>query len=95
MTASNKHPEWMYKLSNEDKLIPILKHNSNKNRQEIMPSYVVNGALYLATRDFILREKSFITKETIGYKMPYEKSVDIDTMTDWDLALFYKNKNLS
>ena len=95
ITLSNKSPEWMYKLSDKEKLIPILKHNKNNNRQQIIPSYLVNGALYLASRNFLLREKSFISEETIGYKMPQEKSVDIDTMTDWDLALFYKNKILS
>jgi CMP-N-acetylneuraminic acid synthetase len=92
VTVSNKPPEWMYKLSDKDQLIPILDKSNDNNRQKIIPSYLLNGALYLVTKDFLLREKSFISKDTLGYKMSYEKSVDIDTNTDWDLALFYKKR---
>ena len=83
----------MYKLSDKDQLIPIFdKSNDNNNRQKIIPSYLLNGALYLVSKDFLLREKSFISEDTIAYKMSQEKSVDIDTSTDWDLALFYKKE---
>ena len=93
VTVSNKPPEWMYKLSDKDQLIPIFdKSNDNNNRQKIIPSYLLNGALYLVSKDFLLREKSFISEDTIAYKMSQEKSVDIDTSTDWDLALFYKKR---
>ena len=95
VTVSNKPPEWMYKLSNKDQLIPVFDNSnssSNNNRQKIIPSYLLNGALYLVSKDFLLREKSFISENTIGYKMSQEKSVDIDTNTDWDLALFYKKR---
>ncbi len=91
IVASQKCPEWMFRLS-DDKLVPILKNFNDEPRQEIMSSYFLNGALYLASRNFITRNNSLISSETIGYIMPSQRSVDIDTQEDWDLALFYKKK---
>ena len=47
------------------------------------PTYVLNGALYLASRSFLLREHSFICKDTVCYVMPPDRSVYIDTQLDW------------
>ena len=92
INLSNKPPEWMYKLSKNNELISIISHFQNQPRQGLSPSYLLNGALYLATKEFLIREKSFISHQTIGYVMSSEKSIDIDTPLDWDLALFYKKK---
>ena len=61
-------------------------------RQQLPPTYLVNGALYLASREFLLREKTFITDDTVGYIMPLERSVDIDTPLDWQFAEFLVEK---
>ena len=57
-------------------------------RQQLPPVYVLNGALYMATRAFLLREQAFIAPDTVGYVMPAERSVDIDTPLDWQCAEF-------
>ena len=88
LTPSSKHPAWMYSLSNTDYLKPLMASDSAHCRQQLPPAYVLNGALYFASRQFLFREQSFITSETIGYVMPPERSVDIDTPLDWQWAEF-------
>ena len=60
-------------------------------RQKLPPAYVLNGALYLASRPLLEQDKSFLTSHTVGYVMPPERSVDIDTLMDWHWAEFLFN----
>lgn len=48
--------------------------------------YQLNGAIYIFNRDKILCTKSFIDDNSYGYLMPAERSVDIDTKEDFELA---------
>lgn len=88
ITPSAKHPAWMYSLSDDQRLEPLLQVDGAHCRQQLPPAYVLNGALYLASRDFLLREQAFIANNTVGYVMPAERSVDIDTPLDWQWAEF-------
>jgi len=88
ISLSTKHPAWMYTLSQDQQLETLLQLDGARCRQELPPAYVLNGALYLASRDFLLREQAFIADTTVGYVMPAERSVDIDTPLDWEWAEF-------
>ena len=88
LMPSAKHPAWMYGLSQEQRLEPLLELDEIHCRQQLPPAYVLNGALYLASRVFLLRQHSFIREDTVGYVMPPERSVDIDTPFDWQWAEF-------
>lgn len=88
LSPSSKHPAWMYSLNEKRQLDKLLPDASASCRQDLAQVYVLNGALYLATRGFLLREKAFLSSETIGYVMPLERSVDIDTPLDWQWAEF-------
>ena len=85
-TPSAKHPSWMFTLGQEKHLEPFLPMDATYCRQQLPTAYVLNGALYLASRDFLLREQAFLATETLGYVMPVERSVDIDTPLDWQWA---------
>jgi CMP-N-acetylneuraminic acid synthetase len=88
LTPSAKHPAWMYSLSQDQRLEPLLQQDGVHFRQQLSPAYLLNGALYLASRAFLLREQAFIAPATLGYVMPAERSVDIDTPLDWQWAEF-------
>ena len=88
ITTSGKHPAWMYRLSQDQLLESLLQLDGAHCRQQLPPAYVLNGALYLASRAFLLREQAFIQEDTVGYVMPAERSVDIDTPLDWQWAEF-------
>jgi CMP-N,N'-diacetyllegionaminic acid synthase len=88
VTPSAKHPAWMFALSAQHQLEPLLPSVEAACRQQLRPAYVLNGALYLASREFLEREHSFITADTLGYLMPIERSVDIDSPLDWQWGEF-------
>ena len=88
LTPSAKHPAWMYSLSDDQRLEPLLQLDGVHCRQQLPPAYVLNGALYFASRAFLLREHAFISPDTVGYVMPAERSVDIDSALDWHWAVF-------
>ena len=59
--------------------------DSHRPEQSLAKVYALNGAFYLVDRGTFLREKSFIPARTIGYHMPFERSVNLDTIADWDI----------
>ena len=95
LTLSHNHPAWMYGLSQEMRLEPLLKIEEANCRQQLPPAYVLNGALYLASRSFLQSEKKLVTEETLGYVMPQERSVDIDTQLDLQWAEFLLQQQLA
>lgn len=78
------HPvEWMYRMGVGTRLQPVLDTPSPTRRQDAVPAYALNGAIYLARVDWLLEQRSFVTTQTIGYAMPAGRSPDIDTPLDW------------
>ncbi|MFA5101482.1 MAG: acylneuraminate cytidylyltransferase family protein, partial [Candidatus Omnitrophota bacterium] len=65
--------------------IPKLKR-SNKNRQELPVFYRPNGAVYATSIERLLKNGGFVCPKTVAYIMPAERSVDIDTRLDFELA---------
>jgi CMP-N-acetylneuraminic acid synthetase len=52
-----------------------------------MPTiYAANGALYWAEKNWLAANNTFVTSETTGYVMPAERSIDLDSPVDWQLA---------
>ncbi len=48
VTTTAKHPEWMFTISSQGALLPLLTGTSNVTcRQHLDPVYVLNGTLYL------------------------------------------------
>ena len=89
ITKVSKHPCWMYQYSNQGQLRPFISGCSDITRRQDLPAaYALNGALYLAKTQWLLQQGSFIGPETIGYIMPQERSVDIDTEQDIRWAEF-------
>lgn len=92
ITPSGKHPAWMFSLSEDQVMQRLLDISDHSCRQQLPPAYVLNGALYLASRSLLEREGTFLTSCTLGYVMPLERSVDIDTLLDWQWAEYLMQK---
>ena len=91
----NTPPELIYKINKKQTLEPFLKYeNTNKRRQEFSKSFQINGAMYIADKKWIEKEKKLISDETGGFEMPLERSVDIDSVMDlkWAKFLFKDSK---
>ncbi len=81
-----QHPvEWLFRLDEEQRLVPVLALGDVYQRQQSLPVYVPNGAIYVASPAQI-QGQGFWTAETRGLLMPPERSVDIDTAADLEVA---------
>lgn len=65
------------------------KHNFGIRRQEIEDLYVRNGAFFLVKSDYMQKEKKPFDEKPAMYVMPYERSINIDTMEDIEYAREY------
>ncbi len=87
VTQASEHPYWMFTMDNKGLLKNAIPENNDVSRRQDLPSlYTLNGAIYLAHRQWLFRHKTLRGPDTVGYVMPNERSVDIDTPLDWELA---------
>ena len=88
LTLSKKPSNIFFQLDKNMKIFSSKETLSFKPRQEYQKRYYLNGSLYLSTKESILKNKYLVTNDTIGYIMPEEYSIDIDTPFDWMIAEF-------
>lgn len=87
VTEPDKNPYWMYNLSNEDHLLPLLPQPDIISRRQDLPKvYALNGAVYVAIISWLTTTKSFLSSDTVAYLMDKENSCDIDTEFDLKIA---------
>jgi len=91
---SEVSPYWMFTMYDSDKLTPLLPDTIPTRRQDLPVTYVLNGAIYVAKSTWYMQKKSFISNETIGYIMPKERSLDIDTEFDFQLLDLYLRNSI-
>lgn len=94
VTKSKIIPEWMFRINHRGVLEPI---NCNREipyqRQKAKKIYVLNGAVYVARKEALIKTQSFLTPETIPYIMPGSRSIDIDDIIDFEYCEFILGKN--
>jgi CMP-N,N'-diacetyllegionaminic acid synthase len=89
VTEPYKGLDYIYLLNSRHRLRPFLRAKKTSSRRQDFPkTFIVNGAVYFAKKDFILKNKTFYKNETLGYIMPVERSVDIDNEFDFRFAEF-------
>ncbi len=80
----------MYQLTKNGCLNKLIETTdptiATARRQDLPKVYTLNGALYFANIDYLRKNNTFVTDETIGFIMSAEKSIDIDTPLDLKLA---------
>lgn len=88
VTEPDKSPFWMYYINSKGVLEPVVSIDNEVavRRQDLPVVYALNGAVYVARCEWLLTNKSFLTKETIGYPMTKQHSIDIDSWKDLQLA---------
>lgn len=70
---------------------PFCEAYENQNRQELEPMYIRNGAIYLTKRNTLLNN-SYKGKKCMALIMPQERSVNIDTIDDFEFAEWTFNR---
>jgi N-acylneuraminate cytidylyltransferase/CMP-N,N'-diacetyllegionaminic acid synthase len=81
-------PFWANELPEDHSLRCFIKRKYQKNRQELPVTYRINGSIYVGKWDIFYEKKDYYAQNTYAYIMPEERSVDIDTEYDFNLAEF-------
>jgi CMP-N,N'-diacetyllegionaminic acid synthase len=96
VTEAQSHPMWTKTIEGDGKLRDFIDQKEALGiRQELSPVFVINGAIYLIRVGALVRNRSFSSDETVAYRMPPERSWDIDTELDFKIAAFLKNDALN
>lgn len=97
ITRTDHPPEWLRRLDPRGILRPIKGLAApGVRRQEFPPVYRLNGAIYV-TSPGLIADGRILGDEALGYVMPPEDSVDIDSELDLILAeiLLERRRNRS
>ncbi len=79
-------PYWTFVLDEGGRLQPLFDSLPTR-RQDLPKSVALNGAIYVADADWLRREETFVTPETVAYEMPRSRSLDVDTPHDLQLVV--------
>ncbi len=82
----------IFKKEAHNKIKPINNEIKFLPRQKFNDLYTLNGALYLSSRESILKNRSFFSPSTVGYIMSQKHSIDIDSPLDWEIAEYLMRK---
>lgn len=63
-----------------------VKDQTSVRRQDQKKEYTMNGCMYIAKWDYFMKNKLFHSEKSIPYIMPEEKSIEIDTMLNYEMA---------
>jgi N-acylneuraminate cytidylyltransferase len=85
VAPAEQSPYWMYRLGHSQRLLPLLEAPAQATRRQDLPAvYALNGAVYAARTAWLRESRSFVTAETVAHVMPRERSIDIDTLDDFE-----------
>lgn len=73
--------QWMDARGYLQRILPNIPESAR--RQDQREAYVLNGAIYMAQTKWLLSSRTFLGLDTVGYVMPAERSIDIDTSDDF------------
>jgi CMP-N-acetylneuraminic acid synthetase len=86
--------QWNFTIRSGGNLKPLLDDDPIQRRQDAQMTYTLNGALYYFEVPWFLEGKKFRDDETLGFIMPRERSIDIDTEFDWLVAEFLLSRTV-
>lgn len=98
LRPSEDHPYLIFRIGHDNSLEPYAMPFAGQSlrRQDLPGAWCLNGAIYAADTAWLKSQKSFLSPNTVAYKMPAERSLDIDTLADLhraDKALRFLNQH--
>jgi N-acylneuraminate cytidylyltransferase len=80
------HPLWTFALTADGRLKRFgdSQEPTPPRRQDLQPAWCLNGAVYAARVSWLEMHKTFLTEHTVGIEMPLDRSIDIDTLDDFE-----------
>lgn len=80
--TSDHPPEWTFRIGTDGRILHSSIKDQHSRRQDCEKSYRLNGAIYIASTQFLKEQKTFLAEETMAFIMPPERSIDVDHETD-------------
>lgn len=86
-------PLWTNMLPHDNSMVNFMRQDIKDKRSQDLPTYYrLNGAIYIWNTKSFLNECTYFLKENVfAFKMPSEKSIDIDTELDFKVAELLMN----
>ena len=78
------NPYWTVKFEGNRLTDVIEGGNAITSRQQLPIAYRLNGGIYGIKTEIFLKHKDFMPPQTTGYVMSQSRSVDIDTLEDFN-----------
>jgi CMP-N,N'-diacetyllegionaminic acid synthase len=87
-SPARSHPMWCYSLL-DGSIKPFLVSKEEQMRsQDLLPAYVINGLIYIASPKYLRINKSFVGQDTRPMIIDdLIECIDVDTEQDFDLAI--------
>lgn len=85
------HPIVWHKYVDEEGRFENIFSENIENRQKNRKAFYPNGAIYVFRNDLI-NQRKYYSDKSFAYLMPHERSVDIDTLADFEYAEFLASK---
>jgi len=74
------------KMDENRNLSPYFRDLIGKRSQEMPLAFRANGAIHILDVEAFIRTRSYYSEPLIAYEMPWERSIDNDTMNDLRVA---------
>ncbi len=87
ITVSPVKPHLLFSMDDSASLTPILQPAEGYARRQDRPSaFVLTGAIYVNRVESLRRDQTFTPSGALGYLMPLDRSLDVDSETDLQAA---------
>jgi CMP-N,N'-diacetyllegionaminic acid synthase len=80
--SAREAPELMYTINSEGSMGQVWEGQRFGRRQDRPNYHILNGLVYAATRQTLLRSTDLREHDLYGFKTETERSISIDTVTD-------------
>ena len=94
VTESHRNPWFnMVKFSEKNSVKKIFNNSSFSRRQDAPQVFDITTVAYAGFTEYILSANNILDGLIGGVKIPVERSIDIDTKMDLEIAKFFMNRN--
>lgn len=95
MVNVRQHPNWMFRMDKMRRVTPIYPE-LNTRRQQHEKLFYPNGAVFVSTINFVLKQNSIMYGGACGgYVMDEDRSIDIDTPYDLEVCQYLLTQRIS
>ena len=90
------NPHWVY-FQDQNGMLHLSTGEATPipRRQALPPAYHREGSVYVTRRDIVMEKSSLYGNSLAGYLMDEQRSVNIDTLEDWEQAEKFLSKTRS